>query len=94
MNCRCGYDFAKSIMSCNGPCESYAVIRNFDYPAFLESEKAIAQQHDDTSLLDAIAQSSKYVGCLHECPECGRFLLVRPVASGRTPDIVVLTRGM
>ena len=92
MRCECGHDFAKAIVSGDTPHDSYAVIHDRDYPAFLQAEQAVAQKKDDVSSLAAIGRSSEYVGCMHECPECGRFLLIKPASSGQADDKVVLKR--
>lgn len=84
MNCKCGYSYSNVVPPWGNPeVESYAVIDDRTYAAFLKSEvQALACSNDD-SKLKALARSSDYVGFLLKCPACSRLLLVRPRASDR-----------
>ncbi len=78
MNCKCGYRFSKPPTGRRRKHDSFAVINDRNYPAYLKSEQRVARARSETGKLKAIAASSVYVGCLLECPECSRLLLLKP----------------
>jgi hypothetical protein len=80
MICKCGYNFAE-----HGQ-HSYAVVNDADYPTFLQSEIKAAQANNDEDTLTGLSESSQYVGCLLECPECGRLLLIKPSSVTEDPQ--------
>lgn len=82
MRCKCGYSFSQEVLG-KDACgrQSYAVINDKHYRAFIRMEAKVLQARGEEKQR-AIARSAKYVGSLHECPQCSRLLLVRPVKPG------------
>lgn len=80
MRCKCGYSFSGEAIKRRRKFESFAVVNNRDYQAFLKSESRVLRARGQLARLRAIARSSEYVGCLLECPECSRVLLLKPSA--------------
>jgi hypothetical protein len=80
MQCKCGYSFSREAAKRPRKFESYAVVRDRDYPALIKSEMRVLRASGEDAKLRAIARSSKYVGCLLECPKCSRLLLLKPGA--------------
>ena len=80
LRCKCGYRFALQATMRRRKFASFAVIDNGEYQAFLKSERGVLRARGERAKLQAIARSSKYVGCLFECPKCSRVLLLKPFA--------------
>lgn len=87
MQCKCGYCFAKEALRAmqageKSPYASYLVVRDEDYPAFLQSEVEVLKVEDKESeeWYAAIANSSQMAGSLMRCPKCARLLLNAPDA--------------
>lgn len=78
MRCKCGYSFSQKKAAGLDEFPSYILVSDKDYPAFLKSETKVLQCSDEMKKLDAIARSAKYVGCMLECPQCSRLLLLKP----------------
>ncbi|SFJ44110.1 hypothetical protein SAMN05421753_12091 [Planctomicrobium piriforme] len=76
MHCRCGYTFPVDSAMRNPAGRSFALIDDKDYPAFLKEEKNAMLATEEEFSLRAIARSCRYVGCLLECPECSRILML------------------
>jgi len=84
MRCRCGYSFSRAATRQRKKFESFAVVNDRDYRAFLKLEIKASRARSDDARLRALASSAGYVGNLLECPECSRVLLLKPSAGG--PD--------
>lgn len=82
MRCKCGYDFGKKRLDeCRTGVRqftSYAVVNHEDYKTFLKLEVKVLKCRTERTKLAAIARSAEYVGCLLECPQCARLVLLRP----------------
>lgn len=76
--CECGYAFSYTTSIRRRQFESFAVIRDKDYQRFLKLEQKVLEAPGQETFLRAVGKSSKYVGSLIECPECGRLLLIKP----------------
>ena len=81
MRCKCGYSFSSEAAKSDRKVESFAVIRDRDYQAFLKSESQILASKGQQAKLRAIADSSELVGSLMECPQCSRTLFLKPGAA-------------
>jgi hypothetical protein len=86
MRCKCGYRFSGKAAKHQRKFESFTVVNDRDYQAFLKSERGVLRARGAQAKLRAIARSAEYVGCLFECPECSRVLLLKP--SANSPDDV------
>ena len=78
MRCKCGYSYSHTKAAGLAEFSSYILVSDKDYPAFLKSETKVLQCPDEIKKLGAIARSTKYVGCVLECPQCSRLLLLKP----------------
>jgi hypothetical protein len=86
MQCRCGYSFAKAMLSATragdpwGAFESFMVVRNRDFEAFFQREKVADACPDKESLayLGKLAESADLTGSLMLCPECGCLVFHPP----------------
>lgn len=83
MRCKCGYSFSQKITASPRQCESYALVNDKNYQAFLKSEIGVIQAGNERTKMCAIARSSKYLGSLLECPQCSRLVLLKP--NGKSP---------
>jgi hypothetical protein len=88
MRCKCGYSFSSEAAKPNRKFESFAVVRDRDYQAFLKSESRVLASKSEQAKMLVIAHSSELVGSLMECPQCSRTLLLKPGAA----DLVFLRR--
>ena len=77
MRCKCGYVFSGT----DRKFESFAVIHDRDYQAFLESERQVSAAGSEAAKLKAVLHSSQFVGSLMECPRCSRTLFLKPGAA-------------
>ncbi len=92
MRCKCGYDFARHMIKRKRSGQSFAVVNYKDYRAFVKLETKVLQARGSDARLRAIARSSEYVGCLHQCPECSRLLLLQPSAGASDGSLAFFTR--
>jgi acetone carboxylase gamma subunit len=90
MRCKCGYSFSAAVH--RNKFESFAVIDDRQYLEFLRSESKVLQARGEQATLREIARSSDYVGCLLECPECSRLLLLKPSAGSPESHRAFYTR--
>ena len=74
MLCKCGYSFS----DVDRKFESFAVVRDRDYKAFLKSESGVLASKSKQAKMRAIAHSSELVGSLMECPKCSRTVFLKP----------------
>ena len=78
MRCKCGYSFSGEAAKTGRKFESFAVVSDRDYQAFLKSESRVVRAENAQMKMWAIACSSEFVGSLLECPKCSRLLLAKP----------------
>jgi hypothetical protein len=88
MRCKCGYVFSGEVGDPDWKYESFAVIRDRDYQAFLKLEMRVLGSKGEQAMMRAIAHSSRLVGSLTECPQCSRTLFLKPGAA----DVVFFRR--
>jgi hypothetical protein len=81
MRCKCGYSFSSEAAKRHRKFESFAVVRDRDYQAFLKSESRVLVSKGEQAKMRAIAHSSELIGSLMECPQCSRTLLLKPGAA-------------
>ena len=79
--CKCGYVFSNTPSIRARKFESFAVVNNRSYQRFLKAEVVVLGAADGIAKLLAIGRSSKLIGSLLECPDCGRFVLYLPGGS-------------
>ncbi len=77
--CQCGFNFAKGRLD-GRRIEAFAVVRDDDWLNLMSKEKSIRAQKDSDKKLSLIYASSKLVGNLMRCPECGLWILMKPKA--------------
>lgn len=92
MTCKCGYRFAEEALAAlegkrSQEYESYLVVNDRDYRTFLKKEVA-ARQARGLARTKALLRSARYAGQLLECPQCSRYLLIKP----KTFELAVLAR--
>ena len=86
--CDCGYEFlAMSILT--RKYRSFGIINDRDYQRFVKFEVRVAEASEPAGKLRAIAKSSKYIGSVLECPDCGRLLVNMP---GEDRSVYTLSR--
>jgi len=88
MRCKCGYSFSSEAVKPDRKFESFAVVRDRDYQAFIKSESQVLASKGGQTKMRAIAHASEFVGSLMECPQCARTLLLKP----GTAEVVFLRR--
>lgn len=81
MRCKCGYSFSREATKPNRKFESFAVVPDQDYQAFLKAESRVLASKIEQAKMREIARSSEFVGSLMECPECSRILFLKPGAA-------------
>jgi hypothetical protein len=92
MQCKCGYLYSSVAPPWKNPkVESYAVIDDRTYTAFLRSEARFHACRDRKSKFQALGRSSEYVGVLLRCPRCSRLLFLRPSKTGRHQPLAFYT---
>jgi len=89
--CECGFNFAKANLK-GQRFESYAVIRDDDYPKVMRKESAILSEHGRDKVLALISDAAQWVGSLMRCPKCGAWVFVKP--HGRTRDAIVILKAV
>jgi hypothetical protein len=77
-SCKCGYIFSLPTTIRSRKFESFAVVSDKSYQRFLKAEVGVLRAADGIAKSRATVHSSKFVGSLLECPDCGRFLLTTP----------------
>ena len=90
--CKCGYSFLQRLAAGVTGFESYAVINDKAYQAFLKSEVTVLRSQNGTARLRAIGRSSQFVGSLFECGKCSRLLLFRPGTESLEDSPVIYER--
>lgn len=93
MKCPCGYDFALNAVAEKREFRSFAVINDKDYRKVLDSEIKIYATSATAFKLEMIAQATKLVGWLLECPKCKRVLLQIPGNSVDDGPVVYERKG-
>jgi hypothetical protein len=88
MRCKCGYSFSSEAAKPDRKFESFAVVRDRYYQAFLKSESRVLASKGEQAKMREIAHSSELVGSLMECPQCSRTLFLKPGAA----DLVFFRR--
>jgi hypothetical protein len=86
--CDCGFDFARARLT-GRKVESYALISDDNYRAVVRKEIAILEEKKPQKRLALIAKAASSVGSLLRCPECGAWLLSKPLQRGRGGYIVL-----
>jgi len=76
--CKCGYVFAPVVPIRSRKFQSFAVVSDKDYQRFLRAESRMLRAAAGSAKLRATARSSKLVGSVLECPDCGRLLFATP----------------
>ncbi len=76
--CLCGRELCGPHPDDLARCESYALIADADYMAFLSSEFDALRAANEKDKLGCLARSAAYVGSLIRCPDCSRLILRTP----------------
>jgi hypothetical protein len=75
MKCKCGFNFLdENTLGAASSGKSFAVIDDESYAEFMEKEIEAYQSAE----APAIFEASRFVGSLHECPNCARVRFASP----------------
>jgi hypothetical protein len=75
MKCICGFNFLdENVSGVVSGGNSFAVVNDDSYAEFMEKEIEAYQSAE----APAIFEASRYVGSLHECPNCARVRFAPP----------------
>lgn len=80
--CDCGFDLARARLTARRV-ESYALISEDNYGAVLRKENAILEETNPRKRLALIGKAASAIGNLVRCPECGAWLLAKPLRRGQ-----------
>jgi hypothetical protein len=72
--------------------ESYALIPEKGYRTVIRKESAILAEKKPEGKLALIAKAAPSVGRLTRCPDCGAWLLRKPLQGGRRGCMVLRKR--
>jgi len=75
--CDCGFDFVKAHIK-KRRLVSYALIPHKTYRAAIRREYAIVEEKNSERKHRMIANASRFVGSLTQCPRCGSWLFDEP----------------
>jgi len=85
MRCKCGYVFSQAKLQAlragkEAPYESYLVVDDKDFMAFIRAELRVLQCEDQKTeaYYSAIGRAAALAGSLMKCPMCSCLLLVKP----------------
>lgn len=81
-HCDCGFDFGKARLK-RQAVVSYALLPDKTYKAAIRREHRILVEQNSERKLRLIAKAASSVGSLHQCPNCGAWLLAEPLKRGR-----------
>lgn len=88
--CNCGFDLVKAHLE-KRRLISYALIPHESYTAAVRREHAILEEKDSDRKDRMIANASRFVGSLTQCPLCGSWLFDEP---RRPTGFVVLRKTL
>jgi hypothetical protein len=87
--CECGFNYFKARLE-GRDIESYAVIHDKDYRRVINKELAYRSEKDKEKKGKLLFNTSRWVGSLVHCPECGAWMLSLPEKRDKELDCVTL----
>ncbi len=90
--CDCGFNLAQAHLK-GRKLESYAVISDDEYQGVVREEKAVLEEKNPKKRWALIGKTALSVGSLVRCPECGAWILARPLKSGRGDRLILRESG-
>lgn len=87
--CECGFNYAKARLD-GRDLESYAVIRDKDYRRVVKKELEYLSERDKEKKGRLLFSTSRWVGSLKQCPECGTWMFLPPEKRSKEHDFTWL----
>jgi len=82
MECTCGFNYATTSLDAlkrseAQPFESFLVVRDEDFPAFIQAEFEMRQASAESDEWWArFGKAAGYAGTMHKCPQCQTLMVV------------------